>query len=117
MVLVDTSVWVDHLRVVSLPLVRLLKDAKVAVHPFVIGELACGRLARRHEVLSLLGKLPRVEPVSDAEALAFIDAHALAGSGIGWVDVHLLASARLARASFYSRDKALLRVATRLGLA
>jgi predicted nucleic acid-binding protein len=116
-VLVDTSVWVDHFRVASLPLVRLLKDAKVVVHPFVIGELACGRLARRHEVLSLLGKLPRVEPVSDAEALAFIDANGLAGSGIGLVDVHLLASARLARVSLYTRDKALARAGARLGLA
>jgi predicted nucleic acid-binding protein len=117
MVLVDTSVWVDHFRVVSLPLVRLLKDAKVVVHPFVIGELACGRLARRHEVLALLGKLPRLAPVSDAEALAFIDANALAGSGIGWVDVHLLASARLGRTSVLTADKALLRAARGLGLA
>ena len=117
MVLVDTPVWVDHFRVASLPLVRLLKDAKVVVHPFVIGELACGRLSRRHEVLSLLAKLPRVEAVSDAEALAFIDANGLAGSGIGWVDVHLLASARLARASLYTRDKALARAGARLGLA
>lgn len=116
MVLVDTSIWADHFRVVSLPLVRLLKDAKVVVHPVVIGELACGRLVRRHEVLSLLGKLPRIEAVSDAEALGFIEAHALAGSGIGWVDVHLLASARLARVSLYTRDKALARASARLGL-
>jgi predicted nucleic acid-binding protein len=117
MVLVDTSVWVNHFRVASLPLVRLLKDAKVVVHPFVVGELACGRLARRHEVLGLLGKLPRLEPVSGAEALAFIEANGLAGSGIGWVDVHLLASARLERVSVFTADKALGRVASRLGLA
>jgi predicted nucleic acid-binding protein len=117
MVLVDSSLWIDHFRVANLPLARLLKDAKVVVHPFVIGELACGRLARRHEVLSLLAKLPQVEPVSDSEALSFIEANGLAGSGVGWVDVHLLASARLARASFYTADKALARVAQRLGLA
>ena len=117
MVLVDTSVWVNHFRVASLQLVRLLKDAKVVVHPFVVGELACGHLARRHEVLGLLGKLPRLEPVSEAEALAFIEANGLAGSGIGWVDVHLLASARLGRVSVFTADKALRRVASRLGLA
>jgi predicted nucleic acid-binding protein len=117
MVLVDTSVWIDHFRVANLPLVRLLKDAKVVVHPFVVGELACGRLARRDEVLALLGKLPRLQPVSDAEALVFIEANGLAGSGVGWVDVHLLASARLGRASVLTADKALARLATRLGLA
>ena len=116
MVLVDTSVWVDHFRVTNLPLVRLLKDAKVVVHPFVIGELACGRLARRDQVLGLLRKLPRVAPVSDAEAMVFIDAHDLAGSGLGWVDVHLLAAARLARASVLTSDKALAKAAGQLGL-
>jgi len=117
MVLVDTSVWIDHLRIPNLPLVRLLKDAKVVVHPFVVGELACGRLARRDEVLGLLGKLPRLLPVSDAEALLFIEANGLAGSGIGWVDVHLLAASRLARASLLTSDKPLARAARRLGLA
>jgi predicted nucleic acid-binding protein len=117
MVLVDTSVWIGHFRVASLPLVRLLKETKVVVHPFVIGELACGQLARRHEVLALLGKLPRLAPVSDTEALAFIEGNHLAETGIGWVDVHLLASARLACASVRTADKALARVARRLGLA
>lgn len=117
MVLVDTSVWIGHFRVTNLALVRLLKETRVVVHPFVIGELACGRLARRHEVLALLSKLPRLSPVSDAEALAFIEGNKLAGTGIGWVDVHLLASARLACASVMTADKALARVAKRLGLA
>ena len=117
MVLVDTSVWIDHLRIPNLPLVRLLKDAKVVVHPFVVGELACGRLARRDEVLGLLGKLPRLLPVSDAEALVFIEANGLAGSGIGWVDVHLLAAARLAHASLLTSDKTLAGAARRLRLA
>jgi predicted nucleic acid-binding protein len=117
MVLVDTSVWIGHFRVASLPLVQLLKETKVVVHPFVIGELACGHLARRHEVLALLGKLSRLAVVSDTEALAFIDGNRLAGMGIGWVDVHLLASARLACASVMTTDKALARAARRLGLA
>jgi predicted nucleic acid-binding protein len=117
MVLVDTSVWIGHFRVTSLPLVRLLKDSKVVIHPWILGELACGHLARRHEVLGLLGKLPRLAAVSDAEAFAFIDGQELAGTGIGWVDVHLLASARLASASIMTADKTLARVAKRLGLA
>ena len=117
MVLVDTSVWVNHFRVASLPLTRLLKDAKVVIHPFVIGELACGHLARRHEIMGLLGKLPELKPVADAEALAFIDANHLAGSGLGWVDVHLLAAARVGHVSLLSSDKALDRVARRMGLA
>jgi predicted nucleic acid-binding protein len=117
MVLVDTSVWIGHFRVASLPLVRLLKDAKVVVHPFVVGELACGRLASRHEVLGLLGKLPHLAAVSDAEAPAFIEGNRLAGTAIGWVDVHLLASARLARVSVMTADNALAKAARRLGLA
>jgi hypothetical protein len=79
--------------------------------------LACGHLARRHEVLALLGKLPRLAPVSQAEALAFIEGNRLAGTGIGWVDVHLLASARLACASIMTSDTPLGRVARRMGLA
>jgi predicted nucleic acid-binding protein len=116
MVLVDTSVWIGHFRVTNLTLVRLLKETRVVVHRFVIGELASGQLAGRHEVLALLGKLPRLEPVSHAEALAFSEGNRLAGTGIGWVDVHLLASARLACASIMTADKALAKAARRLGL-
>ena len=117
MVLVDTSVWVNHFRVSSLPLTRLLRDAKVVIHPFVIGELACGQFARRQEIMSLLGKLPHLTPVADGEAMAFIEANRLAGSGLGWVDVHLLAAARVGHVSVLSADKALNRVARRMGLA
>lgn len=114
MVLVDTSVWIGHFRVGNVTLVRLLKETRVVLHPFVIGELACGHLARRREVLDLLGKLPRLTPVSDAEALAFVEGNHLAGTGIGWVDVHLLASARLACASLWTLDTALRGAAARV---
>ena len=117
MILVDTSIWIAHLRVANLQLVRLLDDVQVVSHPFVIGELACGWLRRRAEVIGHLRRLPVLAPVSHGEALAFIDAHELAGRGIGWVDVHLLASARLARARFWTADKALAKVAASLGVA
>lgn len=117
MTLVDTSVWANHLRRTDRRLVQLLDDAQVVCHPFVIGELACGQLRRRAEVLALLARLPVVSPVSQSEALAFIEVNQLAGSGVGWVDVHLLASARLARVTVLTADKALDRAAARLGLA
>ena len=116
MTLVDTSIWANHLRRADPGLVRLLDEAQVFCHPYVIGELAC-RLAQHHEVLKLLARLPRLAPVSDAEAMMFIDANDLAGSGVGWVDVHLLATARLARVGLLTADKALQRAATRLGVA
>ena len=117
MTLVDTSIWANHLRRADPALVRLLDEAQVFCHPYVIGELACGRLAQRHDVLKLLARLPRLAPVSDAEAMMFIEANDLAGSGVGWVDVHLLAAARLARVGLLTADKALKRAATRLGVA
>ena len=86
-------------------------------NPFVIGELACGQLGQRTEVLALLGRLPLVAPVSQAEAQSFVEVNNLAGSGVGWVDVHLLASARIARVEIFTADKALSRVAQRLGLS
>lgn len=117
MTLVDTSIWANHLRRADPRLVQLLGNAQVVCHPFVVGELACGHLGHRTEVLALLARLPVVSPVSQAEALAFIEVNQLAGSGVGWVDVHLLASARLARAGVFTADKALARAAERLGLA
>jgi predicted nucleic acid-binding protein len=114
MVLVDTSVWIDHLRRRSERLAALLEDGLVACHPFVVGELACGRLARRGEVLALLQRLPTLPPVSHDEALRLVDAQDLAGSGLGWVDVHLLAAARIAGAGLWTADRRLERVAAEL---
>jgi predicted nucleic acid-binding protein len=113
--LVDTSVWIDHFRSRDAALARRLDQGIVASHPFVIGELACGGLRQGGEILMLLAALPQVPEVLHDEALEFVHRHAL--SGIGWVDVHLLASARLAGTELWTRDLRLQRVARRLGVA
>ena len=117
MVLVDTSVWVDHLRRGSRRLAALLEDAQVLVHPFVIGELACGRLSDPDEILGLMAALPAAEEATHDEALAFLGARGLAGRGIGWIDVHLLASAALTGVPLWTRDRRLGRAADDLGIA
>ena len=114
MVLVDTSVWIDHLRRRSERLAGLLEEGHVVCHPFVVGELACGHLARRAEMLALLQRLPTLGLVSHDEALRFVDAQHLAGSGLGWVDVHLLAAARIAGARLWTADRRLAKVADTL---
>lgn len=117
MILVDTSVWVDHLRAGDAALAGLLETGMVLTHLFVIGELALGNLRQRDMVLSALADLPRAKVATDAEVLHFIDAHALFARGIGYVDAHLLASARLsAGAALWTRDQRLHTVAERLGL-
>ncbi|MGH7665013.1 MAG: type II toxin-antitoxin system VapC family toxin [Gemmatimonadaceae bacterium] len=108
MILVDTSVWVDHLRAGDPRLIDALNADAVCTHPFVLGELACGNLRPRHQVLSLLGKLPVVPVASDAEALEFIERRSLMGRGIGYIDVHLLASAVLSGTTrLWTRDRRL----------
>jgi predicted nucleic acid-binding protein len=114
--LVDTSVWIDHLRRGDPRLVAALEVGDVQVHPFVIGELACGALRNRQEILQLLAALPGALVATHEEALAFVEAHRLAGEGIGWIDVHLLASASLSRSPFWTRDRRLLAAALRLGV-
>jgi hypothetical protein len=115
--LVDTSVWVDHLRGRNGRLEALLRDGLVLLHPFVLGELALGRLKKRTEVLGLLEELPRVKSASHDEVLAFVERHGLAGSGVGWVDVHLLASAALDHVPLWTLDRRLGRAAGRLSLS
>ncbi len=115
--LVDTSVWVDHLRVGDPLLMETLDRGAVVTHPFVIGELACGTLRNRREVLSLLGALPTAPLATPDEVLAFLERQALAGRGIGYLDVHILASAALAQISLWTRDRRLHTVAVELGLA
>ncbi|HEX6134909.1 MAG TPA: PIN domain-containing protein [Longimicrobiales bacterium] len=95
MILVDTSVWIGHLRRTDPHLVELLEAGEVVTHPMVIGELACGTLPERESFLRLLSLLPAAPVASDAEALGFIESERLMGRGIGYVDVHVLASARL----------------------
>lgn len=111
MILVDTSVWVDHLRNGNDALSeRLLKD-EVACHPMIIGELACGNLKRRKELLALFHALPSTERVSDDEALFFIEQHRLSGRGLGLVDIHILASCAISHATLWTLDRRLQRAA------
>jgi hypothetical protein len=117
LILVDTSVWVDHLRRGSARLEELLRDGLVLVHPFVIGELALGRLKKRTEILGLLGEMPRAEAASHEEVLKFVDRHELAGCGVGWIDVHLLVSAALNSVALWTLDRRLATAAERLALS
>ena len=117
MILVDTSVWVDHLRHGDASLSQFLDQAQVMCHPMVVGELACGNLKSRAVVLALLADLPSASVASEAEVLGFIQAQSLFGLGIGYVDVHLCASAKLNGVQLWTRDKRLQAVAERLGLA
>lgn len=118
MILVDTSVWIAHLRLSDPTLVDLLESAEVATHPLVIGELAVGSIRSRDQFLGLLGQLPRMPIATDTEILTFIDARNLYGQGLGIVDVHLLASTMLLPGStIWTRDLRLLTAATALGLA
>jgi predicted nucleic acid-binding protein len=117
LILVDTSVWVDHLRGGNARLKGLLRDELVLVHPFILGELALGRLKKRSEILGLLGEMPRAEAASHDEVLEFLERHALAGSGVGWVDVHLLVSAAFSGVSLWTLDRRLAVAAGRLALS
>jgi predicted nucleic acid-binding protein len=117
-ILADTSVWIDHLRAGVPALAEALDRGQVLAHPFVRGEIACGNLRNRSEVLELLGNLPSVPAATDAEAMEFIERRALMGRGIGYIDVHLLASAALAgTARLWTRDRRLAAVAAELDLA
>jgi hypothetical protein len=117
-ILVDTSVWVDHLRAGDQALAGLLEAAKVLAHPFVIGELALGNLPRREQTLQGLQDLPQANVATSREVLRFIDWHRLFGLDVGYVDAHLLASVKLtAGAGLWTRDRRLGRAADHLGLA
>lgn len=112
MILVDTSVWIDHLRTGVSVLSTALEEGEVLMHPFVVGEMACGNLKNREEVLTYLELLPHAPLASHSEVLEFIEQQSLMGRGIGFVDVHLLASVALAGTAFlWTRDKRLARTA------
>lgn len=118
MILVDTSVWVDHMRANDKALTALLDTGMVLAHPFVIGALALGNLRQREIVLNALADLPRASVATDAEVLHFIERHALFGRGIGYIDAHLLAAVQLtAGAELWTNDKRLHGVAAQLGWA
>ncbi len=116
MILVDTSIWVFHLRQSSRQLEKLLMNAEVMCHPFIIGELACGNLKNRNEIISLLQSLPMAPTVEFDEFLFFIDRNHMMGKGVGFVDVHLLASAQLAGILLWTADKKLKSSADQLEL-
>ena len=117
MILVDTSVWVEHLRRGLPRLATLLQVGKVLIHPWVIGELACGNLCNRSQVLDLLQGLPTSTVASGAEVLLLIERDRLISRGIGYIDVHLLAAARLSNCRLWTQDRRLAAVALEQGLA
>ena len=114
MVLVDTSIWVNHLRKGDRHLESLLVDGEVVCHSFIVGELACGNIRNRNEILSLLRTLPSTPTVDIAEFLYFVETNHLFGVGIGFVDVHLLASAKLSGTLLWTADKKLKEAAVHL---
>lgn len=114
--LVDTSVWIEHFRRGEPALARLLVEGQVLVHPFVVGELACGNLSNRESILGELAALPVAVLASDREVLALLERHKLWGRGIGWVDAHLIASALLSSCRLWSLDRQLNRAAAVAGV-
>jgi predicted nucleic acid-binding protein len=118
MILVDTSVWVDHFLGAEKVVSELLQAGRVLAHPFVIGEVGLGKLRQRTAILGYLRDLPQASVATDLEVFTFIEQWELSGSGIGYVDAHLLASTRLTPgASLWTRDLRLVRVAEQMGLA
>lgn len=117
MVLVDSSVWIDHLRENDATLAQLLIQNEVLIHPFVRGELALGNLRQRAHILGLLDNLPQATVAYTDEVNFYIEKHRLFGLGIGLIDVHLLASTQLTENTIlWTRDKRLMTAATRLNL-
>ena len=117
MTLVDTSVWIEHLRAGSPELSSLLERGAVLTHPLVIGELACGTLKNRSRLLADLAALPRAVEATHEETLRLIEDRKLWGAGLGWIDVHLLASALLMNCGFWTLDRKLERAASMAGIA
>lgn len=116
MILVDTSVWIDHLHYVNEDLKELLLTSQVCIHPYILGELACGNISNRKEFLSLLRALPRIDAVLDEEVFVLIEDRKLFGKGLGFIDIHLLASALIHHVPIWTRDKSLKRIAGELGV-
>ena len=117
MVLVDTSIWVAHLREGHKQLGELLEQAVVATHPMIIGELACGKIHKRREIFAMLETLPPATVAEHEEVMAFIEKNELAGRGIGYIDAHLLACAALSHMPLWTQDRSLKHVAASLKLA
>lgn len=116
-VLVDTSVWVDHLFKGEALLHDLLTLGHVVTHPFILGEIACGRLSNRKAILALLAELPAVTVATHEEVLHLVETHRLDGTGLSWIDAHLLASSLLDRMPLWTRDKRLAAAAKNLRIS
>jgi predicted nucleic acid-binding protein len=117
MVLVDTSIWISHFKEDNSHLKKLLIDESVACHPFIVGELACGNIKNRKEIISLLQALPQTLVAESDEILAFIEHKKLMGAGIGLIDVHLLASAMLTNIPLWTADRKLRTTASKLNIS
>lgn len=115
-VFVDTSVWVDHLRRGEPLLQDFLSSGQVTTHPFVMGELACGNLSNRGELLALFAELPLVTIATNEEVMHLIERQKLNGKGLGWIDMNLLASALISRIPLWTRDRRLAAIAKTLGI-
>lgn len=116
MILADTSIWIEHLRKGNETFSELLEEGQVAVHRFVVGELACGNLKNRASILQLLSDLPEVDLAQHEEVLQFIEERKLSGKGIGWIDAHLLASALISGTPIWTADKKLRTISASLGI-
>ncbi len=116
MILVDTSVWIDHFHHSDEDLKVLLLSNQVCIHPYILGELSCGNISNRKEVLSLLRTLRSIDLVLDEEVFILIEERKLFGQGLGFIDIHLLASAMIHQVLIWTRDKSLKRVAVELGI-
>ena len=116
MVLVDTSVWVSHLRYGNVGLEKLLNDGEVVCHPFIVGELACGNLKNRHEILTHLQSLPIAILAEDEDVLKCIENYQLMGKGLGYIDVHLIAAALLTDIPLWTFDKTLDKLTEKIGI-
>ena len=115
MVLVDTSVWVEHFRSGNIGLERLLNEGRVVCHQFIVGELACGNLSNRTEILALLQALPLASHAEHEEVIHLIENYSLMGKGLGYIDMHLIASAILTKVPLWTLDKKLKEISSKLG--
>jgi len=116
MTLIDTSVWINHFRRGERRLAGMLEESSAGIHPFVIGELACGNLRDRAATLGDLSKLPHAKAATEAEVLNFVESRRLRGKGLGWVDVHILASAALSGWDLWTADRVMQQAAERMGI-
>jgi len=117
MILVDSSIWIDHFRTGNQHFSQLLSEREVCIHSWIIGELACGYLHPRKSVLATLNKLPQILCATESEVLHLIESQKLIGTGIGYLDMHLLASARLQEVKLWTRDRRLQKAAADFRIA